>query len=86
MNCFKVYSKVDFESRLRVAKSQGGNKALFYSPDMVDQRATIEGPVRVEAPGRNKCKVFSQACVIPENGRVCAGLLFRACEKFSVNS
>ena len=37
-----------------MAKSQGGNKALLYSPDMVDQRATIEGPVRVEAPGRNK--------------------------------
>ena len=35
------------------AKSEGGNKALFYSPDMLDQRETIEGPVRIEAPGRD---------------------------------
>lgn len=35
------------------AKSQGGNKALFYTPDMMDQRETTEGPVRMEAPGRD---------------------------------
>ena len=35
------------------AKAEGGNKALFYTPDMLDQRETVEGPVRVEAPGRN---------------------------------
>ena len=35
------------------AKAEGGNKALFYSPDMLDQRETVDGPVRVEAPGRN---------------------------------
>jgi len=35
------------------AKAEGGNKAMFYTPDMLDQRETIEGPVRVEAPGRN---------------------------------
>ncbi len=35
------------------AKSEGGNKALFYSPDMKDKRESTEGPVRIEAPGRN---------------------------------
>ena len=35
------------------AKSEGGNKALFYTKDMLDNRETVEGPVRVEAPGRN---------------------------------
>ena len=35
------------------AKHEGGNKALFYSSDMVDSRETAEGPVRMEAPGRN---------------------------------
>jgi diguanylate cyclase (GGDEF)-like protein len=35
------------------AKAEGGNKALFYDREMLDQRATVEGPVRVEAPGRN---------------------------------
>ena len=35
------------------AKHEGGNKALFYSADMLDNRETIEGPVRIEAPGRN---------------------------------
>ena len=36
-----------------IAKSEGGNKALFYSPDMKDKRETTEGPVRIEAPGRD---------------------------------
>ena len=36
-----------------IAKSQGGNKALFYAPDMPDKRESTEGPVRIEAPGRN---------------------------------
>ena len=36
-----------------VAKAQGGNRALFYSPDMQDRRETAEGPVRMEAPGRD---------------------------------
>ncbi len=36
-----------------IAKSDGGNKALFYSPDMKDKRETTEGPVRIEAPGRD---------------------------------
>ena len=36
------------------AKREGGNKALFYSPDMTDDReASEEGPVRIEAPGRD---------------------------------
>ena len=35
------------------AKREGGNKALFYSTDMLDNRETVEGPVRIEAPGRN---------------------------------
>ena len=35
------------------AKHEGGNKALFYSPDMLDTRETAEGPVRIEAPGRD---------------------------------
>ena len=35
------------------AKADGGNKALFYTKDMLDNRETVEGPVRVEAPGRN---------------------------------
>ena len=35
------------------AKAEGGNKALFYTPDMLDNRETAEGPVRVEAPGRD---------------------------------
>ena len=35
------------------AKHEGGNKALFYSTDMLDNRETIEGPVRIEAPGRD---------------------------------
>ncbi|MCR5566769.1 MAG: GGDEF domain-containing protein [Clostridiales bacterium] len=35
------------------AKHEGGNKALFYSADMLDNRETVEGPVRIEAPGRN---------------------------------
>ena len=35
------------------AKAEGGNKALFYTPDMLDTRETAEGPVRVEAPGRD---------------------------------
>jgi len=35
------------------AKHEGGNKALFYSLDMLDNRETAEGPVRIEAPGRN---------------------------------
>ena len=34
------------------AKTQGGNRALFYSADMKDLRETTEGPVRIEAPGR----------------------------------
>ena len=34
------------------AKAQGGNRALFYTPDMQDRRESAEGPVRVEAPGR----------------------------------
>ena len=36
-----------------IAKAQGGNKALFYSPDMQDQRETAEGSFRLEAPGRD---------------------------------
>ena len=35
------------------AKHEGGNKALFYTPDMLDNRETAEGPVRMEAPGRD---------------------------------
>lgn len=35
------------------AKAEGGNKALFYTQEMLDNRETIEGPVRIEAPGRN---------------------------------
>lgn len=35
------------------AKHEGGNKALFYTPEMLDNRETVEGPVRIEAPGRN---------------------------------
>ena len=35
------------------AKRDGGNKALFYTADMLDNRETIEGPVRIEAPGRD---------------------------------
>ena len=35
------------------AKREGGNKALFYSSDMADERETVEGPVRIEAPGRD---------------------------------
>ena len=35
------------------AKAEGGNKALFYTKEMLDNRTTVEGPVRVEAPGRN---------------------------------
>ena len=35
------------------AKHEGGNKALFYTPDMLDTRETVEGPVRIEAPGRD---------------------------------
>ena len=35
------------------AKREGGNKALFYTGEMLDERETAEGPVRVEAPGRN---------------------------------
>ena len=31
------------------AKAEGGNKALFYSPDMADERETVEGPVRIDA-------------------------------------
>ena len=34
------------------AKAEGGNKALFYNPEMKDRRETTEGPVRIEAPGR----------------------------------
>ena len=34
------------------AKAEGGNKALFYTKEMLDNRETAEGPVRVEAPGR----------------------------------
>ena len=34
------------------AKAEGGNKALFYNPEMRDRRETTEGPVRIEAPGR----------------------------------
>ena len=41
------------DKRCTPPKQRGGNKALFYSPDMLDQRETVEGPVRVEAPGRN---------------------------------
>ncbi len=35
------------------AKHEGGNKALFYTADMLDTRETVEGPVRIEAPGRD---------------------------------
>jgi len=35
------------------AKHEGGNKALFYTTDMLDNRETAEGPVRIEAPGRD---------------------------------
>ncbi len=35
------------------AKHEGGNKALFYTLDMLDNRETAEGPVRMEAPGRD---------------------------------
>ena len=35
------------------AKHEGGNKALFYSAEMLDNRETAEGPVRIEAPGRD---------------------------------
>ena len=35
------------------AKHEGGNKALFYTPEMLDSRETVEGPVRIEAPGRD---------------------------------
>lgn len=35
------------------AKHEGGNKAMFYSTDMLDTRETVEGPVRIEAPGRD---------------------------------
>lgn len=35
------------------AKADGGNKALFFTRDMLDQRETAEGPVREEAPGRD---------------------------------
>ncbi len=35
------------------AKHEGGNKALFYTQDMLDNRETAEGPVRIEAPGRD---------------------------------
>ena len=35
------------------AKHEGGNKALFYTQDMLDNRETVEGPVRIEAPGRD---------------------------------
>ena len=35
------------------AKHEGGNKALFYTPEMLDTRETAEGPVRIEAPGRD---------------------------------
>ena len=35
------------------AKHEGGNKALFYIPEMLDTRETAEGPVRIEAPGRD---------------------------------
>ena len=35
------------------AKHEGGNKALFYNTGMLDSRETAEGPVRIEAPGRN---------------------------------
>jgi len=31
------------------AKAEGGNKALFYSPEMADERRTAEGPVRIDA-------------------------------------
>ena len=35
------------------AKHEGGNEALFYIPEMLDTRETAEGPVRIEAPGRD---------------------------------
>ena len=36
------------------AKHEGGNKALFYTQEMLDTRETAEGPVRIEAPGREE--------------------------------
>ena len=35
------------------AKAEGGNKARFYNAEMKDRRETAEGPVRIEAPGRD---------------------------------
>ena len=34
-------------------KHEGGNKALFYTPDMLDSREAAEESVRIEAPGRD---------------------------------
>ena len=36
------------------AKADGGNKALFYSPEMGDDRETVEGPVRIDADHPDK--------------------------------
>ena len=36
------------------AKADGGNKALFYTQDMLNQRTAPEGPVRTEAPGGDR--------------------------------
>ena len=35
------------------AKAEGGNKALFYDRNMLDQRETAEAPVRTETSGGN---------------------------------
>ena len=35
-----------------IAKSQGGNQALFYAPDMQDRRGTMHHPVGMEGPGQ----------------------------------
>ena len=35
------------------AKHEGGNKAMVYSPEMLDNPETSEGSVRTEAPGRD---------------------------------
>ena len=36
------------------AKAEGGNKALLYTPDMADERETVEGPVRIDANNPDK--------------------------------
>ena len=41
------------DTAMYIAKADGGNKALFYSPELQARRETAEGPVRMEAPGRD---------------------------------